>query len=79
MNKEATYLKLIISSMAEEEEVVSPITIVVEDVKDVIEDIKTMQTDIENVIEDIKTIAEEEIKIVEKKEESTSYSYCIIS
>jgi len=95
MNKEATYLKLIISSMTEEKEydvslkeevVVSPITIIVEDV---IDDIKTLQTDIENVIDDIKTIKSdivedvksiiEESILVDKPEVPSSYSYCIIS
>jgi hypothetical protein len=80
MNKEATYLKLIISSMMEEKvedkvEVISPI----------IDDIKTLQTDIEKVIDDInaiKTDIVEEVKpIIENIQDASGsyYSYCIIS
>ena len=94
INKEAAYLNLIISSMTEEqeeevkkeqtEEVVSPITIVIDDVKEVIDDIKTLQTDIENVIDDIKTIkadiVEDVKEIVHIEDASGSYySYCVIS
>ena len=95
INKEAAYLNLIISSMTEEqeeevkkeqtEEVVSPITIVIDDVKEVIDDIKTLQTDIENVIDDIKTIKSDIVEDVKEivpivENASGSYnSYCVIS
>ena len=49
IQKETTYLKLIISSM-EEKEVISPITIVIDDVIEVIDDIKTIKEDVEKVI-----------------------------
>jgi len=93
INKEAVYLKLIISSMTEEKaekaEIVSPVAIVIDDVKEVIDDIKTLQTDIEHVIDDIKTIksdivedVKEIVPIIDNKIEdaSGSYnSYCVIS
>lgn len=93
INKEAAYLKLIISSMTEEKaekaEIVSPVAIVIDDVKEVIDDIKTLQTDIEHVIDDIKTIksdivedVKEIVPIIDNKIENASgsyNSYCVIS
>jgi hypothetical protein len=83
INKEAAYLKLIISSMTEEkeEEVISPVSIVIDDVKEVIDDIKTLQTDIENVIDDIKTIKADIVEDVKEIVHASGsyYSYCVIS
>ena len=77
-HKEATYLKLILSSMPEEvkekEEVISPIQIIVDEVADVVEDVKTIVNDVKTVIDDVKTLAAdiipalEESIMVEKKD-----------
>ena len=77
-HKEATYLKLIISSLWEEtsekEEVISPIQIIVDEVIDVVEDVKTLEEDVKHVVEDVKTVVEDvktvidECIIVEKKD-----------
>jgi len=90
-HKEVNYLKLVISSMGEEEvekkkEVVSPIKIIIEDV---IDDAKTLVKDVKTLVEDIKEIvpAVEECIMVEKKDiplqvqdvSGSYYSYCVIS
>lgn len=72
--KEATYLKLIISSLGEGEggeedkkkEVISPIEIIVDEVTDVINDVKTIVNDVKTVIEDVKTLATDVIPLVEE-------------
>ena len=78
-HKEATYLKLIISSLGEGEEereeenkkekkkeVISPIEIIVDEVTDVINDVKTIVNDVQTVIEDVKTLATDIIPLVEE-------------
>jgi hypothetical protein len=79
-HKEVTYLKLVISSMGEEEikkevkeekkEVISPIKIIIEDVSHVIDDAKTLVKDVKTLVEDIKEIVPvvEECIMVEKKD-----------
>ena len=80
IQKETTYLKLIISSM-EEKEVISPITIVIDDVIEVIYDIKTIKEDVEKVIDDIKTIKNDIVEDHKNIQDASGsyYSYCIIS
>ena len=74
-HKEATYLKLIISSLGEgeekdikdkKEEVISPIKIIVDEVTDVINDVKTIVNDVQTVIEDVKMLASDIIPLVEE-------------
>jgi|688.fasta_scaffold255311_3 hypothetical protein len=82
MNKEATYLKLIISSMTEEKADDVSLKEEVEVISLVIEDIKTLQKDIEIVIDDINTIKKdivEDVKPIIVDASGSYYSYCIIS
>ena len=74
-HKEVNYLKLLISSMGEEDkevkkEVVSPIKIIIEDVSHVIDDAKTLVDDVKTLAEDVKEItpAVEECIMVETKD-----------